>query len=56
MMKIKKENVRKKFWLMVYIKMPMELGMLCTIDGDTFFDHKEHMDERLRCVVLYHKQ
>ena len=36
------------------VKKSMEAGLMCTIDGDTFF-HKEYMDWRLWCVVSHHE-
>ena len=46
MMKIKKEkeNIKKKVQFMEDVKKPTETGMMCTIDGDTFFFHKKHLD------------
>ena len=32
----KKENIKKKVWF-ADVKQPAEAGMMCTIDGDTFF-------------------
>ena len=32
-----KEKVKKKVWFAENVKLPMEAGMLCTIDGDTFY-------------------
>ena len=49
-MEIKKE-VKIKAWLMENDKMPTEAGTLYTINGDTFFVHKKHMDWGLRCVM-----
>ena len=37
MMDNKEENVKNKVWFMEDVKKPMEAGMMCTIDGDTFF-------------------
>ena len=33
----KKENAKKKVWFMEDVKQPSKAGMMCTIDGDTFF-------------------
>ena len=51
----KKENTKKKIRFVEDFKKPMEIGMICTIDGDTlFFVHKEHVDQRLLCIVSHH--
>ena len=55
-MVIKKETIKKKVWFAEGIKKPMEAGMICTIDVDTFFAHKEHMDWRLWCIMSHHEQ
>ena len=36
-MEIKKENVKKNVQFTEDVKKPMEAGMMCTINGDTFF-------------------
>ena len=36
-MEKKKENVKKKVWFAENVKQPSETGMMCTINGDTFF-------------------
>ena len=33
----KKECKKKKVWFMEDVKQPSEAGLICTIDGDTFF-------------------
>ena len=33
----RQKNVKKKVWFSNNVKLPMEAGMLCTIDGDTFY-------------------
>ena len=39
-MEIKKEKVKKKVCFVANVKMPIEAGVFCTIDGYTFFVHK----------------
>ena len=39
-MENKKENVKKKVWFAEDVKEPAEAGMMCTIDGNTFFQSK----------------
>ena len=36
-MDMKKEKVKRKVWIAENVNMPVEAGMLYTIDGDTFF-------------------
>ena len=33
----KKECKNKKVWFVEDVKQPLEIGMMCTIDGNTFF-------------------
>ena len=33
----KKENAKKKVWFAEDVKQPSKAGMMCSIDGDTFF-------------------
>ena len=33
----KKESKKKKVWFVEDVTQPLEVGMMCTIDGDTFF-------------------
>ena len=40
-----KETQRKVYFASdVKLKVPMEAGMMCTINGKVFFVHKEHVD------------
>ena len=34
---MKKKNVKEKVWIMENVKQPAEVGIMCAIDGDTFF-------------------
>ena len=51
----KKESKKKKVLFTQDLKQPSKVGMMCTIDGDTFFVHKEYLDWRLRCIMPYHQ-
>ena len=51
----KQENKKKKVTFMEDVKQPSEAGMMCTIDGDTIFVHKEYLDWRLMCIMPYHQ-
>ena len=42
MMQIKIEN-EKKTWFAKDVKQLLEAGMMCTINGDTFFSFKQNM-------------
>ena len=33
----KKENAKKKVWFTEDVKQPLEAGIMCTINSDTFF-------------------
>ena len=37
MMESKQESIKKKVWFTEVVKQPSEAGMMCTIDGDTFY-------------------
>ena len=53
----KKENVKKKVWFMESVKLPMEAGILCTIDGDTFYLFTKNTwigDSRAWCHIANH--
>ena len=55
MLESKKEEVKKKVRFMDNVKVPMEAGVMCTIDGKPSTAHEEHMDWRFQCIVSHYK-
>ena len=54
-MENKKKNVRKTVWFTEDVKQPSEAGMMCTIDGDTFFSFTKSMwiaDSGALCHIM----
>ena len=52
----KKENVNKKAWFAEDVELPSEAGMICTIDGDTFFSFTKNAwigDYGASCHIMY---
>ena len=55
----KEKEIKKKvsFVSNIKLKVPMEVGMMFTINQETFFfAYKEHMDQRFGCLVSYQQQ
>ena len=37
MMENKRESVKRKVWFVIDVRQPSKVGMMCTINGDTFY-------------------
>ena len=49
---MRREKVKKKVWFAKNNKMPIDAGMLCTIDSDTFYLFMKNTDSGFSCHII----